>query len=91
MSRIHHHEASGYVGRRAVQRGLKVFEDILIGSCPPVLLLLLLCHCYVFILQDVFMTDPAKARLGVRRNSIALYYFDCRKLHDVVFKVLCRT
>ncbi len=33
------------------------------------------------------MTDPAAARVGVRRNSFALHYFDCERLRDVVFEV----
>lgn len=42
------------------------------------------------LLQGVFMTDPGTARLGVRRDSIVLYYYDCRSLRDVVFEVTQR-
>lgn len=38
-------------------------------------------------LQDVFMTEPAQARLGARRRSVVLYYYDCQKFCDVVFEV----
>ncbi|CAM9547907.1 unnamed protein product, partial [Ectocarpus sp. 13 AM-2016] len=37
-------------------------------------------------LQDVFMTEPAQARLGARRRSVVLYYYDCQKFGDVVFE-----
>ncbi|CAM9158511.1 unnamed protein product [Ectocarpus sp. 6 AP-2014] len=37
-------------------------------------------------LQDVFMTEPAQARLGARRRSVVLYYYDCQKFCDVVFE-----
>ena len=33
------------------------------------------------------MTDPATARVGVRKKSFALHYFDCKRLRDVVFEV----
>lgn len=33
------------------------------------------------------MTDPASARVGMRRNRFALHYFDCQTLRDVVFQV----
>ena len=33
------------------------------------------------------MTDPATARVGMKRHGFALHYFDCQTLRDVVFEV----
>lgn len=37
--------------------------------------------------QDVFLTDVATARVGVRRKSFALYYHDCQHLREAVYEV----
>lgn len=37
--------------------------------------------------QGVFMAEASTARVGVKRDSVALYYYDCRSLRDVVFEV----
>lgn len=33
------------------------------------------------------MTNPATARVGMKRHGFALHYFDCQTLRDVVFEV----
>eukprot|EP00752_Nemacystus_decipiens_P002789 g2605.t1 len=38
------------------------------------------------VVEDVFMADPATARLGMRKGGFALHYFDCQTLRDVVFE-----
>ncbi|CAM9465912.1 unnamed protein product [Scytosiphon promiscuus] len=36
--------------------------------------------------EGVFTADPETARVGVKRDSFALHYYDCRSLRDVVFE-----